>query len=141
MNGNMTPSTLYGEGKGEAGFTFVMAIISVVILGIATATIITLSSTTIKREKEEELIYRLDKVRTALKEYKSKMKRYPSHLEELLVNKYIRNSYLIDPITNKDWEPVMAALSEGYGIKDVHSSSDEISMKVKNGKEYKYMEF
>ncbi|MFH1824445.1 MAG: type II secretion system protein [Candidatus Firestonebacteria bacterium] len=127
--------------KNQKGFTFILCIISVVILGITTTSIIALISTTIKREKEEELLYRLDKIRTALKEYRRKTNRYPSHLEELLINKYIRNCYLIDPITNKEWENVYATLQEGYGIKDVHSSREEIAMKLKNWKEVKYNEF
>ena len=63
------------------------------------------------------------------------------YIEELLVNKYIRNCYLIDPITNKEWDPVNAPLSEGLGIKDIHSKSEDISIKQLNNKEMKYKEF
>jgi len=127
--------------KRQRGFTFILAIICVVIIGIAATSAITLWSTSVKREKEAEMIYRLDKVRTALKNFKSKYNRYPSHLEELLVNKYVRNSYLTDPTTGKEWAPVYATLSEGYGIKDIHSVSEEIAVKTKAGKEAKQSEF
>ena len=127
--------------KRQRGFTFILAIICVVIIGIAATSAITLWSTTSKREKETEMIYRLDKVRTALKSFKAKYNRYPSHLEELLVNKYVRNSYLTDPITSKEWTPVYATLSEGYGIKDIHSASEEIAIKAIAGKEVKQSEF
>lgn len=131
----------YHKQSQQRGFTFVLVIISVVIIGIITASIISLESTMVKREKEQELIYRLDKVRTALTEFKKKYNKYPSHLEELLVNKYIRSCYLTDPITGKEWESVIAPISEGYGIKDIHSSSEDISIKLKNVKEAGYKEF
>jgi hypothetical protein len=44
-------------------------------------------------------------------------------------------------MTNKEWEPVMTAFSEGYGIKNIHSKSDDTAMKAINGKDAKYNEF
>ena len=127
--------------KKQRGFTFVLALISVIVVGITATSVITLWSTSVKREKETEMIYRLDKVRTALKNYKQKYNRYPSHIEELLVDRYVRNSCLIDPITGKEWATVTASYTEGLGIKDIHSSSEETAIKTKAGNAIKHSEF
>jgi hypothetical protein len=112
-----------------------------VILSISAAAVITATSTVVKREKEKEFFYRLDKMRFALAGYKTKKNRYPSKLEELLVENNIRPSCLTDTITGKEWFPVLAPLSEGYGIKDVKSSATDSSMRYLNGKPAKYSEF
>jgi len=127
--------------KKERGFTFVLALISVIIIGISITSAVSLWSTSLKREKETEMLYRLDKVRMALANYRKKYNRYPSHLEELLVDKYVRTSCLIDPVTTQEWVPVIASYTEGMGIKDVHSSSEEIAIKLKGNNKAKHSEF
>ena len=126
--------------NGEKGFTFVATILAVVVIGIVSSTVITLTSTTVKREKEEELIHRLNLVRPALKTYRIKMNRYPSHLDELLTNKYIRKFCLTDPITGKEWELVYASISEGFGIKDIKTTNSEFAMRLKESRKVKLNE-
>ncbi|MEK6645872.1 MAG: type II secretion system protein [Candidatus Firestonebacteria bacterium] len=127
--------------NGKKGFTFVATIFAVIILGIVATSVITITSTFVKREKEEELIYRLTVVREALKTYRTKTKRYPSHLDELVTNKHIRNFCLIDPITNKEWEVVNADFKEGLGIKDIHTKNDDSAIKLKDGRKVKLNEW
>lgn len=126
--------------NGKKGFILITAILAIVIMGIATSSVITLTSTKVKREKEEELVYRLNLVRFALKNYKAKMNRYPSNLDELLTNKYIRKFCLTDPFTGKEWEYVYASISEGFGIKDIHTESDEFAMRLKDNRKVKLNE-
>lgn len=126
--------------NGKKGFILITAILAVVIMGIATSSVITLTSTKVKREKEEELVYRLNIVRFALKSYRLKMNRYPSHLDELLTNKYIRKFCLIDPITAKEWKPVYVSISEGFGIKDINTESSEFAMRLKENRKVKLNE-
>ena len=133
--------TTRNTSKRNRGFTLVMIIISMVILSISAAAVITVTSTVVKREKEKEFFYRLEKLRLALTTYKSKKNRYPSNLEELLVENNVRPSYLTDPITGKEWSPVLASIAEGYGIKDIKSSSTGPSMRNLNGIPAKYSEF
>lgn len=121
---------------GEKGFTFAITIIAVVLMGIFASIAIPLASTVIKREKEAELIYRLEKVRLAIANYKIKNSKYPVSLEELAEKKYMRTSSLIDPMTNESWNIAYASLPQS-GIKEIHSKNNDIGLKTQTaGKTY-----
>jgi hypothetical protein len=91
--------------------------------------------TTLKREKEDELLYAGDQIRQALTRYAMSApggERYPRRLEDLLRDpryplprRYLRQVYR-DPMTpSGEWELVKT----GEFITGVHSQSDEEPLK------------
>lgn len=109
-----------------------MLLAAILIIGIATAGVAQLWSTQIKREKEEELLFRLDEFRRAIIGYRTDHNRLPKELKDLLedrtqlqTRRYLRRIYP-DPMTKKaDWNLKLVADRAGIvsGIEDVHSTS------------------
>ena len=127
--------------KKKHGFTLIAIIISMIILSISAVSIITFTSTVVKREKETEFIYRINTVRTAITTYRKSTGHYPSTLEDMMQAKYFRQACMKDPITGANWELIYSSLSEGYGIKDIKSKSTDKAMMSKDGKPVKYNEY
>jgi type II secretory pathway pseudopilin PulG len=106
---------------------------SIVILGVSMAGVAELWSTQIRREKEEELLFRLNQYRAAIARYRADHNRLPKELKDLLedrtqlmTRRYLRRIYP-DPMTGKlDWELKLLADQTGQvaGIQDVHSRSE-----------------
>ncbi len=127
------------EGWGPAGFTYVGALILIIVTGIAISAASTYWSTTVKREKEVELLFRGDQIRKAIGSYyehapQGHGKSYPSSLKDLLrdprymkVVRHLRRIYR-DPMTGDGrWGLILD--SKG-GIKGVFSKSKETPIKV-----------
>jgi len=105
---------------------------SILIVGIATAGVAQLWSTQVKREKEEELLFRLGEFRRAITRYQADHNQLPKELKDLLLDstqlqtqRYLRQIYT-DPMTGKaDWDLQLLADRTGTvsGIQDVHSKS------------------
>ena len=138
----MTPSPL----RSSAGFTYIAALVMVVIMGIMASQAAELWSTKMKREREVELLYRGRQVRDALRRwYKIKVPvagsatggaaaatpaaqtqlqgASPQDLKALLSGtgsaakvRYLRPSSLVDPITLKDWALVKDASQRIIGV-------------------------
>ncbi len=116
---------------------------SILILGVATAGVAELWSTQVKREKEEELLFRLGEFRRAIVRYRADHNRLPKELKDLLEDKtqlqtrrYLRRIYP-DPMTGKaDWDLKVVADRAGVisGIEDIHSKSTGKPLKVLPGK-------
>lgn len=68
----------------EAGYSLVVLVIAVTVLNILVAAMLPLWSTAIKREKEEELIFRGFQYAEAIRVFRQRHSRPPSRLEELL---------------------------------------------------------
>lgn len=69
---------------GEAGYNMVMLVVAITLLSIVVATVLPLASTEIRREKEEELIFRGFQYAEAIRIFHQRNSRYPVKLEELL---------------------------------------------------------
>ena len=123
----------------EPGFTYIGALILVVVTGIALTSASTYWSTKVRREREAELLFRGEQIRKAIGSYYEKAppgwaKSYPSRLEDLLkdprymkVVRHLRRIYR-DPMT-EDGQWGLVLDSKGR-IKGVYSKSKEKPMKI-----------
>lgn len=121
------------------GAIYPVLLISILVIGVATAGVAELWSTQTKREKEEELLYRLGEFRRAIARYRADHNRLPKELRDLLedrsqlqTRRYLRRIYA-DPFTGKaDWKLNLLADRSGVvsGIQDVHSQAQGKPLKV-----------
>ncbi|HYL80651.1 MAG TPA: hypothetical protein VEU07_07555 [Candidatus Acidoferrum sp.] len=114
------------------GLTYPLLLLGILILGIASAGVAEVWSTQVKREKEEELLFRLGEIRQGITRFKADHNRLPKELKDLVedaslgvTRHYLRRIYP-DPMTGKpDWKLELLADKAGVvsGIQDVHSQS------------------
>lgn len=121
----------------EGGFTYLLLLFFVAILGVGLAVAGEAWHVSVQREKEEQLLFAGDAYRQAIELYYETspggVKQYPLKLDDLLrdprfpnVRRYLRELYP-DPITGKfDWELVMAPQG---GIMGIYSPSKHAPMK------------
>ncbi|VVC83620.1 type II secretion system protein [Sideroxydans sp. CL21] len=124
----------------EQGFTYIALLIFIAIMGAGLAATGEVWNMTIKREKEEELLFVGNQFRNAITMYyyrtPGQSGRYPMSLEDLLkdprypaTKRYLRKIYL-DPITNStNWELVKGPNGEILGV---HSASEDEPVKKSN---------
>ena len=132
------------------GAIYPILLISILVIGVATAGVAELWSTQIQREKEEELLFRLGEFRRAIARYRADHNRLPKELTDLLqdrtqlrTRRYLRRIYP-DPMTGKtDWKLDLLVDRTGTvsGIRDVHSRSQGKPLKVLAGKKDSYQEW
>ena len=115
--------------RSSAGFTYLLALVTVIIIGIMLAATGQSWRMLMDREREEELLFRGSQYRDAITRWnKSRPGQRPppplTDLKDLLKdpntvgnNRYLRNLYK-DPMTDKDWVTVKGAT----GIIGVFSS-------------------
>ncbi len=125
---------------GEHGFTYIALLIFIAVMGVGLAATGEVWYMTMKREKEEELLFAGNQFRDALTMYYyhtvGQVGRYPMSLEDLLkdprypgTKRYLRKIYL-DPITNSTkWEFVKGPNGEILGV---HSASEDEPVKKSN---------
>lgn len=120
------------NGKSGSGFTYIWLMIFIAVMCVNIAIVAPVWRTIIKRDKEEELRFRLDSIRSGINVYKSKYNKFPDNISELVTLKCLRKPFF-DPMTGKlNW-----TLSGNLGFSDTHSSSNEESMKsTKEKKDY-----
>lgn len=117
----------------QQGFTYLMALFAVAIVGLTLALTGQVWHTEVRREKEVELLFVGGEFRQAIRCYYQNNGQYPQRLEDLLKDprqpttvRYLRKIYP-DPITGtKSWGLVMGPNS---GIVAVHSLSDATPLK------------
>ena len=132
---------------GARGVIYPVLLISILVIGVATAGVAELWSTQVKREKEEELLFRLGEFRRAIARYQADHNRLPKELTDLLeertqlqTRRYLRRIYA-DPMTGKaDWQADLLADRTGTvaGIRDVHSRAEGKPLKVVADKKNSY---
>jgi type II secretory pathway pseudopilin PulG len=125
-------------------------LVSILIIGIATAGVAQLWSTQVKREKEAELLFRLGEFRRAIARYRADHNRLPKELKDLLddrtqlqARRYLRRIYT-DPMTGKaDWNLDLLMDRDGTvaGIRDVRSRAEGKPLKVLAGKKESYKDW
>lgn len=119
---------------GERGFTYLMVLFIVAIVGAGLAVAGTMWETAARREKEAELLFVGHQYRKAIERYYlAGPRQYPGALEDLLKDprkpntaRYLRRIYS-DPISGKPWAIVNAPSG---GIMGVHSVSEEQPLKI-----------
>jgi type II secretory pathway pseudopilin PulG len=123
------------NARREGGFTYLAVLVLVVVMGIALSGTGQYWSTTMKRERETELLFRGDRIRRAIEAY-HRFGGWPKDLEELVedrrapvVRRFLRKIYR-DPMT-KDGNWVLIQ-GRGGGIRGVHSASDGAPLKTGN---------
>ncbi len=120
------------------GFTYVVVLMMVLIIGIMLGAAGQVWTTVMKREREAELLFRGGQIRDAIEQWNTSFKRGgpPPHpivdLKDLLQNpyslqkiRYLRRLYQ-DPITGEDWKIIK---DPAKGIIGVASSSDQTPLK------------
>src|SRR3972149_4870415 len=104
--------------RKEDGFTYLAALFMVAVIGIALSVTAEGWSNVVKREKEEELIFRVAQIRDAIKSYyysSPGARVFPREMNQLIkdprfpsVKRHLRKIYG-DPMTGKpDWEAIKA---------------------------------
>lgn len=145
----MMHGPLMKQAQKEDGFTYIMVLLSIVVIGISLAAVGRYSSFANKRDKEEELLFRGDQYVMAIDTYfrsaHGGANIYPKRLEDLIkdpmglkAKRYLRKLY-VDPMTSKaDW---VLILEEKSGrIKGVKSRSNEAPLKTEGFPE-RYKDF
>ena len=118
--------------RNQQGFTYIMAMFFVVMIGISLMMIGQQWSVTMKRDREAELLFRGNRIKDALDQYAADFEvqkgtratRYPRTLKELTKKspkRYLQAVYK-DPMTGEDF----VLIKEGQEIRGVRSSSKEI---------------
>ena len=118
----------------EKGFTYLVVLIAIAIMGAGLALTGSVWHTEARREKEAELLYTGGEFRRAIRQYYKAGGQYPKKLEDLLKDprqpatvRYLRKVYP-DPVTGKkDWGFV---LGPDNGIIAVRSLSEETPLKA-----------
>jgi type II secretory pathway pseudopilin PulG len=135
--------------RSPRGVIYPILLISILVIGVATAAVAELWSTEIKREKEEELIFRLREFRQAIALYRVAHNGLPKELKDLLqdrtqlqTRRYLRRIYT-DPFTGKaDWKLDIVRDPSGVisGIQDLHSQAGGKPLKAVIGKQGKQVD-
>jgi type II secretory pathway pseudopilin PulG len=124
-------------GAQENGFTYVMVLVAIVVIGILVEVATLLTSRTAQAEREAELLYRGQAYQRAIKNYYDTGKSFPRSLDDLLKDprsaskRHIRALYP-DPVAkgeSKDWLLIRA---RDGGIAGVASASKDEPMKKAN---------
>jgi type II secretory pathway pseudopilin PulG len=125
--------------RSPRGAIYPILLISILVIGVATAAAAQLWSTQLQREKEEELLFRLGEFRRAIAAYRAAHNGLPKELKDLLLDRtqlqtrrYLRRIYP-DPMTGKDnWQLdlLMDRTGTVAGIQDIHSRSKGKPLKV-----------
>jgi type II secretory pathway pseudopilin PulG len=126
-----------GRRRDAQGFTFLGVMFLVILMGLAVTVASEAWYMSLRREKEEELLFAGDQMRRAIASFTASVpgaaQRYPGSLQELIrdprlpgVKRHLRKIYQ-DPMTGKtEWGLIRS--SEG-AITGVHSLSDREPIK------------
>ena len=135
------PCILFNQLNNKNAFSYITVLVFVSIMGITLSAASAYWSTTMKREKEKELLFRGDQIRRAIESYYNGApgkggSQYPGSLKELLKDpryltprKHLRKLYKDPMAVDREWGFVMVS---GNRIKGVFSQSKEKPIKVGN---------
>ncbi|MBI3398329.1 MAG: type II secretion system protein [Deltaproteobacteria bacterium] len=126
------------------GFTLIGLAVIIAIMGIVLATVAKVHSTIAKRDMEEELLFRGNKIKKAIDEYFKKGNTYPRNFDELLKDprgvsprKHLRKLYK-DPVTSGEWDIIKDKAGRIVGVRS--KSDKEPLLKGNFPEEYKTFE-
>jgi type II secretory pathway pseudopilin PulG len=121
------------------GFTYMSVLVLIIVTGIALTSASRSWRLTMQREREKELLFKGDQIRSAIKSYYNAMDNkysYPSRLEDLLkdprflaTRRHLRKIYKDPMLTGGEWGIILAS---GNTIKGVYSKSDGVPLKKGN---------
>ncbi|TSA06080.1 MAG: type II secretion system protein [Deltaproteobacteria bacterium] len=121
--------------KAERGFTLIVLVFAILVIGISLGGVGTMWSTAMKREKEAELLFRGDAIRKAIESYYNftNNREHPRSLDDLLKDprsltpkRHLRKLYrdVVNP--DGEWELILDGTG---GIKGVRSKSKDGPLK------------
>ena len=130
-----------GARRGERGYNLVVLVVIITVMNIVLAAVLPLWSQAIRRNKEEELIFRGLQYAEAIRVFHNRFQRWPTRLEELVEIKprSIRQLWK-DPMTEDGkWQLIFEGREQlpidgQPGISDVHSGAEGTAL---NGTPYK----
>jgi type II secretory pathway pseudopilin PulG len=136
---------VYGVGMNrgrQRGFILAMLLAFITAAGILLTKAMPSVVAEVQRDQEEELIFRGEALRNAMRRYKAKTGNYPTSLEDLMkVRPRILRKLYKDPMTAEgEWELVTAVQpgatgnTTGLPIAAIHSRSQKDSFKIYQGK-------
>ncbi len=123
---------------GSLGYTFPLMLIIVAAMALGATRLELAQSYRLKRDKEEELLFRGQAYMRAIKAYYSQNNRYPRELKDLANDRdsskprFIRQLYS-DPMTGRDFKPILGSEHAIMGV--VSASKDAPFRKVDFDKE------
>lgn len=124
--------------KSIHGFTLIVLVFVILVIGISLGGVGTMWSTTMKREKEQELLFRGDAIRNAIQSYYNftNNRQYPRSLADLLKDprsltpkRHLRKLYRDVMSPGGEW---VLILDDTGGIKGVCSKSKDKPLKKAN---------
>ncbi len=134
----MLTSTVGKRKSSERGFTYVMVLAAVVVLGIVVEVTTALSSQVKRAEQEAELLYRGMTYRNAIRSYYRANGTYPRALEDLVrdnrhPDKHHLRALYPDPMTPRGEETGWTLVRDsGAGIRGIASTSSAEPRKKAN---------
>ena len=104
--------------RRQEGYNLVILVVAITVLNIMVAAAIPLWRTAIRREKEEELIFRGLQYAEGMRNFQRRFGRLPVRLEELVETKpRCMRRLWEDPITGKrDWVPIRVGVPDGGAV-------------------------
>jgi type II secretory pathway pseudopilin PulG len=128
--------------RGQRGFILALLLALITSMGILLTKAMPSVITEVQRDQEEELIFRGEAIRNAMRRYKARTGTYPTNLEDLMkVRPRILRKLYKDPMTQDgEWEIITAVQPGATGntiglpIAGIHSKSQKDSFKIYQGK-------
>lgn len=133
-DGSRNPQLLFSV-SAERGFTLIVLIFAILVIGISLGGVGTMWSTAMKREKEQELLFRGDAIKKAIGSYYNftNNREYPRSLDDLRKDprgltpkRHLRKLYRDVMSPDGEWELI---LNNTGGIKGVRSKSKDKPLK------------
>jgi len=122
------------SGKGVSGFTLIELMVVMSLIVVLASIGLTLYANSVTRAKEAVLKEDLFRMRDAIDQFYADKNKYPSSLEELVSEKYLR-ALPVDPFTNSadTWQTVLSESEPGNaaampGIYDVKSGAEQTAI-------------
>jgi type II secretory pathway pseudopilin PulG len=96
------------ESRRQAGFTLVAVIAIMAVMAIMLTVAVQTASFSVRREKEDELLFRGDQIVEGIRLFRARNGRFPNSLIELAkADPHVLRKAWSDPITGrKDWVPI-----------------------------------
>lgn len=105
-----------GLGQGDRGYAMAALLVSMSIMAVMMTVAMPVWTQYVKREKEEELIWRGQQYARAVGLFQRKYANtFPPSVDVLVEQKFLRKKYK-DPITGEDFQPIPATGMPGGGV-------------------------
>lgn len=136
----MPTSRAGAPASRDAGFTYVMVLAAIVVVGILAEVAVVLTSRTVKAEREAELLFRGSAYRHAIRSYYeagSPVRTFPRNLEDLVNDPRFPNRHHLralypDPMAPESKGEWLLLRAPDGGIAGVASSSKDEPLKKAN---------